>query len=113
MSPSHPTIMGDGRLMRLRLKPATRAGKRSIFGMSRSSRSLKVPALIATVLLALSVLLVPAPASAATGDVGVQGPSHAGTGTPTGTKRSESVLWYNDGSWGGTLWETAAPAFQL
>jgi len=110
---SHPTIMGGPSLMPLRLEPATRAGKRSIFGMSRSSRSLKVPALIAAVMLALGVLLVPGPASAATGDVGSEGPSHAGTGTPTGTKRSESVLWYNDGSWWGNLWDTATSDFHI
>jgi hypothetical protein len=113
MSTSHPTMMGDGRLMPHRLERAKRAGKRSIFGELRSSRSLEVPALIAAVLLALSVLLVPGSASAATGDVGSEGPSHAGTGTPTGTKRSESVLWYNDGSWWGNLWDTGTSDFHI
>jgi hypothetical protein len=105
--------MGGLTLMRLRLEPATRPGKRSIFSELRSSRSLEVPALIAAVLLALSVLLVPGSASAAPGDVGSEGPSHAGTGTPTGTKRSESVLWYNDGSWWGNLWDTGTSDFHI
>ena len=72
-----------------------------------------MPALIAAVLLALSVLLVPGAASAAAGDVGSEGPSHAGTGTPTGTKRAESVLWYNDGSWWGNLWDTDTSDFHI
>src|SRR4029077_12787203 len=113
MSINHPTIMGDRTLLPFRLERATRAGRRSIFGVSRSSRSLQVPALIAAVLLALSVLLLPGPASAATGDVGSEGPSHTGTGTPTGSKRAESVLWYNDGSWWGNLWDTATSDFHI
>ncbi len=67
--------------------------------------------------LALAVLLgvfagVPA-ASAATGDVGYEGPSHSGTGTPTGTKRSESVLWFNDGKWWGNMWDTSTSDFYI
>jgi hypothetical protein len=113
VSISHPTMMGDGPLMPHRLERANRAGKRSIFGKLRSSRSLEVPALIAAVLLALSVLLVPGSASAATGDLGTEGLSHSGTGTPTGTKRAESILWYNDGSWWGNLWHTGTSEFHI
>jgi hypothetical protein len=113
MSTSHPTMMGGSPLMPHRLERAKRAGKRSIFGELRSSRSLKAPALITAVLLALSVLLVPGSASAATGDVGTEGPSHSGTGTPTGTKRAESILWYNDGSWWGNLWDTDTSDFHI
>jgi hypothetical protein len=112
MSTSHPTTMGGGPLMPHRLERTKRAGKRSIFGELRSSRSLEVP-LIAAVLLALGVLLVPGSASAAPGDVGAQGPSYAGTASPTGTKRNESVLWYNDGSWWGNLWDTATSDFHI
>jgi hypothetical protein len=110
---SHPTILGGRTPMPHRLERATRAGKRSIFGESRSGWSLEVPALIASVLLALGVLLIPGAASAATGDVGAQGPSHSGTGTPTGSKRAESVLWYNDGSWWGNLWDTGTSDFHI
>ena len=28
-----------------------------------------------------------------------------GTGTPTGTKRAESLLWHNDGSWWANMWD--------
>jgi hypothetical protein len=105
--------MGGLTVMPHRLVWARCVGRRSIFGVSRSLRSLEVPALVAAALFALSVLLVPGPASAATGDVGFEGPSHAGTGTPTGTKRAESVLWYNDGSWWGNLWDTATSDFHI
>ncbi|MGN7148331.1 Ig-like domain-containing protein, partial [Arthrobacter sp. SAFR-179] len=58
-------------------------------------------------------LVVPIPASADTGDVGVPGPSHSGTATPTGTKRATSVLWFNDGSWWGNLWDSATSDFHI
>jgi hypothetical protein len=69
--------------------------------------------LIAAVLLAVSVLTVPVAAYGAPGDVGSEGPSHAGTGTPTGAKRAESVLWFNDGSWWGNLWDTRTLDFHI
>ena len=113
MSISRPTTMSGRPLLPHRIEHATRAAKRSIFAELRSSRRLEIPALIAAVLLALSVLLVPGAASAATGDVGSEGPSHAGTGTPTGSKRAESILWYNDGSWWGNLWDTRTSDFHI
>ena len=83
----------------------------------RGSRNLRLrallAALLATLLLALGVVMVPVPASAATGDVGVEGPSHSGTGTPTGTKRATSALWFNDGTWWGNLWDTASSDFHI
>ncbi|WP_251041710.1 Ig-like domain-containing protein [Arthrobacter sp. ISL-30] len=57
--------------------------------------------------------MVPGAASAAVGDVGVEGPSHSGTGTPTGTKRATSALWFNDGVWWGNLWDTASSDFHI
>ncbi|GGI75612.1 CBM96 family carbohydrate-binding protein [Pseudarthrobacter scleromae] len=64
-------------------------------------------------MLALGVVVVPGGASAAEGDVGVEGPSHSGTGTPTGTKRATSALWFNDGLWWGNLWDTASSDFHI
>jgi len=72
-----------------------------------------VTCLLAPVLLALGLLAAPTVASGDTGDVGVEGLSHTGTGTPTGTKRAESVLWYNDGYWWGNLWDTATSDFHI
>ncbi|MDQ0680815.1 hypothetical protein QFZ30_004197 [Arthrobacter pascens] len=69
-------------------------------------------ALLTALLLAVGVVVVPA-ASAAPGDVGVEGPSHSGTGTPTGTKRATSGLWFNDGAWWGNLWDTASSDFHI
>ena len=83
----------------------------------RGSRKLRPHALLAALLTALLlaagvVVMVPA-ASAAAGDVGVEGPSHSGTGTPTGQKRSTSGLWFNDGIWWGNLWHTASSDFHI
>lgn len=63
--------------------------------------------------MALGLVVLRSPAAAATGDVGVEGPSHSGTSTPTGTKRAESVLWFNDGTWWGNLWDTATSDFHI
>jgi hypothetical protein len=70
-------------------------------------------ALLVAALLGIGFLVTPTVASAASGDVGVEGPSHAGTSTPTGTKRAESVLWFNDGIWWGNLWDTASSDFHI
>jgi hypothetical protein len=53
-------------------------------------------------------------AAAATSPVtSLEGPSFAGTGTPTGTKRAESVVWWNDGSWWGVMWEVRSKDFHI
>ncbi|MCQ6273214.1 hypothetical protein M8J71_22425 [Pseudarthrobacter sp. R1] len=79
----------------------------------RGSRNLRLRALLTVLLVALAGLVVPVGASAATGDVGVEGPSHSGTGTPTGTKRQTNALWFNDGIWWGNLWDTASSDFHI
>jgi hypothetical protein len=73
-------------------------------------RALAKLGLSATLLLA-SLLIAPAPALAA--DVGVEGPSYAGAGAePTGEK-PESKLWFNDGIWWGSLWDTASGRYEI
>src|SRR3954452_5763072 len=63
---------------------------------------------------ALAILvLVPATTGAATGDVGYQDQSFSGTGTPTGSKRAESVLWWNDGSWWANMWDRVSQDFHI
>jgi len=60
-----------------------------------------------------SVGLRPSVAIAATGDVGYEDQSFSGTSEPTGTKRSESVLWWNDGSWWADMWDTTSQHFHI
>ena len=69
--------------------------------------------LLTVLLVVVAALVVPTGASAATGDVGFEGPSHSGTGTPTGTKRQTNSLWFNDGIWWGNLWDTASSSFRI
>ena len=107
----------DGMLER-RVRWTSRLGVRGSGGSAglrrRGLRSLRLHALLTALLLAVAALMVPGTASAATtGDVGTQGPSHSGTGTPTGTKRAVSALWFNDGSWWGNLWDTASSDFHI
>ncbi len=54
--------------------------------------------------------LVPA---AGAQDIGFEGPGFSGAGaTPTESK-PESKLWYNDGSWWGSLWSVSGQAFRI
>ena len=80
---------------------------------NRRLRALLASLLAAMLLAAGVVAVVPVPASAAPGDVGLEGLSHSGTGTPTGTKRATSALWFNDGSWSGNLWDTSSSDFHI
>jgi PKD repeat protein len=66
--------------------------------------------------LALVVVLLAVMAGAvhaATGDIGYQDRSFNGTGTPTGTKRAESLLWWNDGSWWADMWDSVSQDFHI
>ena len=63
-------------------------------------------------LLAASIVLTPT-ATGATGDVGYEDQSFSGTSDPTGTKRAESVLWWNDGSWWADMWDTSSKDFHI
>ncbi|MGY4544481.1 hypothetical protein ACVWY0_004426, partial [Arthrobacter sp. UYNi723] len=105
---------GRGRGRRTSWLGVKLGGGRSAGLRLRGSRNLRLHALLTALLLALGgVLVVPVAASAAEGDVGVEGPSHSGTGTPTGTKRATSGLWFNDGLWWGNLWDTASSDFHI
>ena len=64
---------------------------------------------VALLFAAAGAVALPIPAQAA--DVGIPGPSYAGDGvkTPTADK-TQSKLWYQDGSWWGLLWSPSAHA---
>ncbi|MCW2576975.1 MAG: hypothetical protein JWR28_1124 [Modestobacter sp.] len=65
-------------------------------------------AVLAALAVVLGIVAVAPAASAAPGDVGVEGPDHTGTGTPTGIKRAENVLWFNDGRWWANMWDVTS-----
>ena len=46
-------------------------------------------------------------------NLGLAGASYVGTGTPTGTKRGESLLWWNDGIWWANMWDSATEDFYI
>jgi len=65
------------------------------------------------VALVLAAFAFPAAAKAAPGDIGYQGPSTNGAGSaPTGSK-PESKLWWNDGFWWASMWDTASADFHI
>ena len=63
--------------------------------------------------LILALVLPAAAAPAAHGDVGHRDHSYSGTSTPLGSKRSESALWFNDGSWWANLWHGSSQDFHI
>ena len=79
----------------------------------RGARTRRWRALLLAVAVVLGVVAGAPTASADVGDVGYEGPSHVGTATPTGTKRAESVLWFNDGSWWANMWDTGTNDFYI
>ena len=52
-------------------------------------------------------------AGAASGVVGFQGPSTSGTGSEPSGSKPESKLWWNDGFWWGSFWDTASSRFEI
>jgi hypothetical protein len=44
---------------------------------------------------------------------GIPGPSFAGTSTPTGTKRAESVVWWHDNAWWADMWDVRSRDFHI
>lgn len=92
LSPSSPRTIGRGR------RPALRA---------------------AFTLAAAAVLAIdaagarPLAVAADTGDIGYIDQSFAGTTDPTGTKRNESILWFNDGSWWASMWNATVDEFHI
>jgi len=73
-----------------------------------SRRAIKLS--LATLVVLIGLL---APVGLAAADVGYQDQSFSGTGTPTGTKRAESVLWWNDGSWWADMWDATSGEFHI
>ena len=41
------------------------------------------------------------------------GSTDTGRGTPTGTKRAESILWFNDGVWWANMWDVISNDFHI
>jgi PKD repeat protein len=73
----------------------------------RRHRQIAVPIAILIMLCAVG-----APA-AAHADVGSRDQSFSGTSSPLGTKRAESSLWFNDGSWWANMWDTSSQDFHI
>jgi hypothetical protein len=72
----------------------------------------RLPAFVLGVLVVLTGMIGPAPARAADGDVGFEGPPIGSASAPTGQK-PESKLWFADGSWWGILYDASARTFKI
>src|SRR6188472_4533410 len=70
-------------------------------------------ALLAAAILTLIPVGIPPAAQAATGDIGISGPSTTGAGNaPTGQK-PESKLWWNDGRWWASMFDSASQDWHI
>lgn len=69
--------------------------------------------LLAVVSLAAVAALASAAGARAQADIGYEGHSFSGTHLPTGTKRAENVLWWNDGSWWAHMWDARSADFHI
>ena len=69
--------------------------------------------IVALVLVALVAAMIPSPAAADVGDIGVVGPSFLGSGGTASGSKPESKLWWNDGFWWGSLWDTDTSTFHI
>ena len=75
------------------------------FDIPRPDRAIRALALTLTL-----AALAPSPRAQA---AGFDGPSYAGAaGFPSGSK-SQSKLWWNDGSWWASLWSEGARSFTI
>ena len=72
-----------------------------------------IVAIAAAVVAFANVGLRPSVVTAASGDVGYEDQSFSGTSEPTSTKRAESVLWWNDGFWWASMWDTTSQDFHI
>jgi PKD repeat protein len=72
----------------------------------RRPTSLVVGVLAAAAAAAGFVVLEPSRVTGAVGDVGLEGPSYKGAGTEPPGSKPESKLWWHDGFWWGSLWDT-------
>ena len=74
---------------------------------------LRLRSLTTVVVLGLFAALAPGVARAAPGDIGYEGPSWQGATTDPSGSKPESKLWWNDGSWWGSLYHQASTDFHI
>jgi trimeric autotransporter adhesin len=65
------------------------------------------------IMLGLSVLAPSAKAQTAPGDIGYEGPSSLGAGKASTGEKPESKLWWNDGFWWASMWDTGSADFHI
>lgn len=58
-------------------------------------------------------MLLVAPSWAAPGDIGIPGPSYAGTGGPPTGEKPESKLWWNDGRWWASMYSASDGTYHI
>jgi hypothetical protein len=81
----------------------------------RGTSNRHVPAMFGLVgFMAIGLLAITAPAVLADpGDIGFQGPSFSGSGADPTSSKPESKVWFNDGFWWASMYNSSASAFTI
>jgi PKD repeat protein len=77
------------------------------------SASRVISACARTALVLALALCAAAPAAAAPGDIGFEGPSYAPAGGSLTGSKPESKLWWNGGGWWGVLWSPSSAGYRI
>jgi PKD repeat protein len=70
-------------------------------------------AIITVLVFVLGLFGFTARAEAAPGDIGSEGPSFSGGGSGITASKPESKVWWNDGLWWASMWDTASADFHI
>ncbi|WP_202911352.1 PKD domain-containing protein [Segeticoccus rhizosphaerae] len=68
---------------------------------------------VLVIALALVVTAVPQPASADTGDIGIQDQSFSGVTNPPTSDKPQSKLWFNDSAWWAVMFDTVSLTWRI
>ena len=91
-------------------------GMNTIRGRTRGAAHGMAAMGLAVTLAAVSLVMAPVTvgqASAATGDIGIAGPSFIGVTNPPTSDKPQSKLWFNDGLWWATMFDTASATWHI
>jgi PKD repeat protein len=79
-----------------------------------AARGRRAPAgLTAIVIAIMSVLVAGSGGAAATTSVGFRDQSYSGAGADASGSKPESKLWWNDGTWWASMWDTGSQDFHI
>jgi PKD repeat protein len=95
------------------MRPVADSGRDASLGAPERRPWRRRLGLAAAFAVAVAIGGSPGATTAATGDIGYADQLYTGTSSPTGTKRAESSLWWNDGFWWANMWDKTSNDFHI